>query len=248
VIFSYDTSRWPLREAVMAILELDESDRLEDLHLKRPVGSPPLCPVLLQAHIATHGANVLPESWQEAAHSLGERRDALFRSDVFLHFLELYDSFCTEVLLPLLSPTSATSAAYVQRPPSLRVTLAGQPKANGKIGMHRDAVYPRHHQAEINFWVPVTNVSGNNSLFVETASDRGDFKPLELEYGQGYMFHGYSCRHHTSANDTGVSRVSFDLRAVSALCAGAAEALRGGRRSPSDLRIGDYGAALMSPT
>ena len=52
--------------------------------------------------------------------------------------------------------------------------------AKGRIGMHKDGDYPGHYAAEINFWVPVTAVAGNNSLFVESAEGRGDFRALEV--------------------------------------------------------------------
>jgi hypothetical protein len=37
--------------------------------------------------------------------------------------------------------------------------------------------------AEVNFWVPLTRVFGTNTLFVESAPGRGDFRPVELGYG-----------------------------------------------------------------
>ena len=36
----------------------------------------------------------------------------------------------------------------------------------------------------MNWWFPFTPVSGSNSLFIESRPGAGDFKPVELEYGQ----------------------------------------------------------------
>eukprot|EP00978_Attheya_sp_CCMP212_P018177 scaffold49415_cov59-Attheya_sp.AAC.3 len=80
--------------------------------------------------------------------------------------------------------------------------------------MHSDKDYPGHQDAEINFWLPVTNVYGNNSLWVESEPQKGDFKPLEMEYGQCLRFDGHDCRHYTVHNDTPSCRVGFDFRVV----------------------------------
>ncbi|CAE8626809.1 unnamed protein product [Polarella glacialis] len=159
----------------------------------------------------------------------------MLSSEAFQRFLRMYDAFCSDVIVPL----TGGNAAYVQRPPTLRVFQAGQPQAQGRIGMHKDGDYPDHSAAEINFWVPLTSCSGNNSLFVESAEGRGDFHPLQLQYGEFFRFHGYSCRHHTCANDTGHTRVSFDLRVVPKSCF--QEESDGAMRPP---RIGDYGSIL----
>jgi len=239
-VFRFDVSMWPLKEAIQEVLGLGMHETCEDLHEKSLSGAPPACPVLLQAHVAAQGLEALPVSCREVWHNVDTARTAMFRSEAYCRFLELYDAFCEHVIVPL----TGDSSAYIQRPPTLRVHLAGQPQARGKIGMHKDGDYPGHCAAEINFWVPLTHASGRNSLFVESQEGRGDFQPLELEYGEVFRFHGYSCRHHTAGNDTGVTRVSFDLRAVPASCC-PAEVLRGPRRGTRGLRIGDYPARLV---
>jgi hypothetical protein len=49
--------------------------------------------------------------------------------------------------------------------------------------------------AEVNFWVPLTRVFGTNTLFVESAPGRGDFRPVELGYGA--CFRRWSRFHRT---------------------------------------------------
>ena len=88
------------------------------------------------------------------------------------------------------------------------------PAREATIGIHRDGDYARHDAAEINFWVPLTDVAGATALRVESAPDRGDFRPVALDCGQGLRFDGYACRHFTVPNDTDKTRVSFDFRAV----------------------------------
>mmetsp|Transcript_92783 Transcript_92783/g.206319 ORF Transcript_92783/g.206319 Transcript_92783/m.206319 type:complete len:298 (-) Transcript_92783:48-941(-) len=97
-----------------------------------------------------------------------------------------------------------------QRIPTLRVHLAGRQP----IGRpHRDGDY--HHTAfEINYWVPLSDVFGTNSLWTESVRGRGDYHPLVAGYGQAVRFYGNQLWHYTVRNDTGQSRVSFDFRIV----------------------------------
>ena len=82
------------------------------------------------------------------------------------------------------------------------------------IAVHKDSQYERHQEGEINFWIPLTSVWGNNTLFAESQPGRGDYRPFEMEPGTGVRFNGRHCRHHTNPNDTGSTRVSIDFRVV----------------------------------
>merc|ERR1712039_1150424 len=103
------------------------------------------------------------------------------------------------------------------------------------IGVHCDADYHGHHPTEANFWVPLVTVGGANTLWVESAPEADDFRPIALGLGDVLRFNGSRCRHHTVPNTTDVTRVSFDLRAIPA------SSVKG---SPPE-RIGDYGVAFV---
>ena len=62
--------------------------------------------------------------------------------------------------------------------------------------------------------MPLTHVWGNNTLHAESEPGKGDYRPFECVPGQFVRFDGAACRHFAPANDTGATRVSFDLRAV----------------------------------
>lgn len=113
-----------------------------------------------------------------------------------------------------------------QRAPGLRISTPSS-EALGK--MHCDRDY--HHQpAEINFWVPLTSTAGNNSLWVESEPNKGDFAPLTMRYGQVCRFFGNQCRHLTYPNNSNSTRVSFDFRVVSAASGGHDPRFRSGQR------------------
>ena len=94
-----------------------------------------------------------------------------------------------------------------QMPPTFRVHLDG----SGTVSeLHRDRDYGMPSTRR-TAWVPLTNVWGNNSLWVE---DAGSMKPVELEYGQFIIFDSSSLLHGSVTNDTGTTRVSFDCRFI----------------------------------
>ena len=91
--------------------------------------------------------------------------------------------------------------------------------------------------------MPLTRVSGTNSLQVESAPGLGDFRSLDLSYGECFRFNGNRCRHYTEPNSSGATRVSFDLRMLP-------ESLQpqplvpGQRDDARRKKIGDYATAV----
>jgi len=100
------------------------------------------------------------------------------------------------------------SIRSVQPLPMMRVNFHG---SRAILRFHRDNEYGQQPNL-INLWIPVTSVWGSNSMYVESVSGASDFKPLELEFGQGFMFRGYDLLHGTMDNDSGSTRVTYDLR------------------------------------
>lgn len=61
-------------------------------------------------------------------------------------------------------------------------TCGGSPEAQYKrLGrLHNDAQYG-HQPGEVNFWLPLTRLARSNTLWAETAEERGDFQPILVE-------------------------------------------------------------------
>jgi hypothetical protein len=95
-----------------------------------------------------------------------------------------------------------------QTVPMLRVNFHG---AQSILRFHRDREYGQTPNL-INLWLPVTAVWGSNSMYIESQPGLSDFKPVELEYGQAFMFYGTELLHGTMDNDTGSTRITYDLR------------------------------------
>ena len=124
-------------------------------------------------------------------------------------FLALYERFVAEVIAPALG--SSDSLVY-QAEPVFRVFLPGHLCVGPR---HTDASY--HAQPnELNYWVPLTNAFGSNSLQVESAPGAADFEPITCGAGTMYRFRGNECEHFTELNVSGATRVSFDFRVIRA--------------------------------
>jgi hypothetical protein len=122
-------------------------------------------------------------------------------------FLPLYVEFVRDVVKPRFG---AEELVY-QRVPSFRVHLPN----NVAVGnFHRDSDYS-HADGEVNFWLPVTNARGSNSVWLESAPDNGDYQPMTVDYGKVLIFDGVNLRHGNRTNETDRTRVSFDFRVVS---------------------------------
>lgn len=120
-------------------------------------------------------------------------------------FLSLYRKFLAEVVQP-----GYGEALVYQAKPTFRVHLPN----NVAVGeWHKDGDY-NHQKSEINYWMPFTRAFGNNTIWIETEEDKGDFQPYDVEYGEVLIFNGAFLKHGNKPNDTGVCRASMDFRII----------------------------------
>ena len=78
---------------------------------------------------------------------------------------------------------------------------------------HRDSNYS-HPIEEVNFFLPVTDCWGTNTIWIESRDGKADYSPISLKYGQIFVFNGGMLTHGNKVNKTGNSRVSFDFRCL----------------------------------
>eukprot|EP00961_Rhodomonas_salina_P207468 2800453-Rhodomonas_salina.1 len=117
------------------------------------------------------------------------------------------------VTCPRVSALLAEKSYIYQTEASLRVHL---PQTTALGVPHTDSDY-FHQPGEINFWFPVNEtVGGENSLFCESVSKKGDFHSFDVRYGAGVRFYGNKCRHYTVRNGSDRTRVSLDIRVIPA--------------------------------
>ncbi len=78
---------------------------------------------------------------------------------------------------------------------------------------HKDKSY-NHSSNEINIFLPVTDAYGTNTIWAESQEDKGDYSPMNADYGEYYIWDGANLLHGNKQNTTGASRVSFDFRII----------------------------------
>ena len=94
--------------------------------------------------------------------------------------------------------------------PALRVSIPG----NLSVGeMHIDADY-NHPKEEINYWMPITELNDINTVWHESEPNKGDFKPLIINYGEIAEVYFNQCRHFSKVNTTDKTRISLDFRII----------------------------------
>lgn len=126
--------------------------------------------------------------------------------DSFGEIEELYRRFVQEVAGPIVGERFC-----FQRVPTFRVHLP----SNVAVGeFHTDADY-NHPEGEMNFWVPLTEAWGTNTVWIETEPGRKDYQPAPpLIPGQLLLFDAVGWGHGNVLNETGATRVSFDFRCI----------------------------------
>jgi ectoine hydroxylase-related dioxygenase (phytanoyl-CoA dioxygenase family) len=97
-----------------------------------------------------------------------------------------------------------------QKWPTFRVHLPN----NLAVGAwHTDAEF-NHPEGEINFILPITRMFESNTVITESEPGLRDFKQVELEPGELFVFNGNKCMHGNLPNKTGSTRISLDFRVL----------------------------------
>lgn len=212
-VIEYDTTKYPFRPLLADWLEVP-AESLEEIHLLPLTLRQRVHPRICQAWRAAN----MPKLSREARKRDTSTQKQFFQSASYERFMNCYRRFLKEVIAPECTSSSSSSNVVYQAPPTTRVVL---PNGKSTISKHSDQDYSGHQPAEINFWLPLTTVSGTNSLWLESEPQKGDFQDVRLKYGQLLKFNGYQCQHYTLPNTdaTAVCRVSFDFRVIpSELC------------------------------
>jgi hypothetical protein len=154
-------------------------------------------------------------------------RKSVFVSDYYQYvdsdpnFIELYRDFIVSTIKPLFSD----EMLVYQTTPNLRISFPGSTAIGRResdpnpdiIGIHSDREF-NHSKEEINFIVPITEMFGTNSLYIEPSinSEVSPYKYWNLSLRKNELFTGNlnELRHYNRVNDTGKTRFSLDFRVI----------------------------------
>jgi hypothetical protein len=129
-----------------------------------------------------------------------------YYKNVTSKFFEVYDKLASEIATKIFPDARV---AY-QRKPTFRIHL----KDNLAVGeFHKDKAYS-HDTEEVNVFLPLTPAYGNNTIWVESEEDKGDYQPMNCDLGQYIVWDGANLMHGNKLNDTSGTRVSIDFRFI----------------------------------
>tara|TARA_Y100001968_G_C19268453_1_gene672931 strand:+ start:51 stop:605 length:555 start_codon:yes stop_codon:yes gene_type:complete len=125
-------------------------------------------------------------------------------TEKFTEIEAIYNNFIKDIISPIFNGINS-----YQSPPSFRFHY----KNYKSSVFHRDRDFGVT-TGRYNIWVPLTNVWGDNSLWIESEEGLNDCSPAKLNYGQALIFDGVNLHHGSKLNTTNSTRVSFDLRVL----------------------------------
>ncbi len=192
----FDTEAFPFRRLIEEHLrDAIGCDRLEDFHNHIPADRLPTDPMEGTAH--TYG------------HDLLYAVDPAFRQAGIVEarergFMEIYRRFMHH-----LQEDVFQEPVIFQRRPSMRIQY---PECTSYGLMHRDSEF-NHPADEINIWLPITEVRGSATMVIESEIDKGDYRPVELPFGEYVVFNS-ALMHGNIVNEEGYTRFSIDMRVI----------------------------------
>ena len=125
-------------------------------------------------------------------------------------FAVLYEAFVVNVVKPLYNEYIVYQAI-----PTFRVAYPN----NIAVGeWHKDKWYRDKQWAEDvredNFYLPFTDAFDTNTIWVESEENKGDYAPINCNYGELVQWDGSNLTHGNKVNETGKARVSIDFRVM----------------------------------
>ena len=119
------------------------------------------------------------------------------------NFLNIYSKFIEEVILPHFGED-----ILYQKVPTFRNQV---PNNISVAEFHKDKTYS-HSPYEVNVFLPITVAKDTSTIWVESVEDKGDYRPMNAEYGEYYIWNGSNLKHGNRVNTTDMTRFSVDFR------------------------------------
>jgi hypothetical protein len=123
-------------------------------------------------------------------------------------FEKTYVNFIKENIMQYMK----VDTLVYQAKPSFRIQY---PNSHAVTTWHFDSdKNHRHPDWEINVQVALTEMKDSTSTWIESVPGLRDFKPMEMNVGDFYIFNGNKCLHGNKPNKSGKTRISFDFRVL----------------------------------
>ncbi len=129
----------------------------------------------------------------------------LTNSPLGIELKKMYLVFLKNEIKPLMK-----EEFIFQTFPTFRVHLPND-KAVHKWHYDSDPDH-QHPHWELNIQIALTDMVDTQATWVESVPGLKDFRPMNMRYGEFYIFNGNRCCHGNKPNITDTTRVSFDFR------------------------------------
>lgn len=180
----YDTKKYPFREIVSQMLEVWEGNTVP----------------LEELHTIEHYDVLVREKDQST----------IWHKKYYEKFKEHFLPTYIELIKELKERFGYNEIVY-QVIPTFRVQLANGNLAVGE--WHKDKTY-NHGTTEVNFWMPFVHTNENNTIWMESRENKGDYRPYIVNYGEILVFDGANLTHGNKHNESQETRVSVDFRLI----------------------------------
>lgn len=180
----YDTKKYPFREIVSQMLEVWEGNTVP----------------LEELHTIEHYDVLVREKDQST----------IWHKKYYEKFKEHFLPTYLELIKELKERFGYDEIVY-QVIPTFRVQLANGNLAVGE--WHKDKTY-NHGTTEVNFWMPFVDTNENNTIWMESRENKGDYRPYIVNYGEILVFDGANLTHGNKHNESQQTRVSVDFRLI----------------------------------
>ena len=149
-------------------------------------------------------------------------------------FINLYDEFILNIIKPIYN-----EKIVYQSIPTFRICYPN----NIAVGeFHKDKHYRDVNWAEQvkedNFFLPFTKAYDTNTVWVESEEHKGDYAPINCEYGEIVQWDGSNLAHGNKVNQTGKCRISVDFRVMK--YSNYIPSNQGSINTKTKFQIGDY--------
>jgi len=138
-------------------------------------------------------------------------------------FNDIYHKFISDYVKPLYA---VGDKIVVQKTPNLRISFPNttaigkhlnENESDNVIGLHKDSDFG-HHESEVNFIIPLTDMFDTNSIYYEPYIRSGlstdEFLNLKLSSDEFFICKFNQLLHFNKINNTGVTRMSLDFRII----------------------------------
>ena len=194
-IYDYDPDLYKIQSQIMDLFSVDD---LQEINILRPD---------LMPGGDFYKNHVLSNDVDMSFHKIFYKK----MNSPWVEFLDEYEKFIFENV-----PQIIGESFLYQKTPSFRIHLPDM-MAVSEYHCDTDENY-NHPIGEINFIIPLTDMWDTNAVWAETERMKGDYRPMNTNFGQLLKFNGNMCRHGNKTNKTSKTRMSFDFRVLPISC------------------------------